>query len=89
MGVVSGFAEVGSTDFYRAVFIGVIMTATSVGITVSALKELGYLKSRVGTTVLAAAIIDDVIGIVVLTFVVSLSSGQDGISDDFCHYEHI
>ena len=76
-----GFGEVGSTDFYRAVFIGVIMTATSVGITVSALKELGYLKSKVGTTVLAAAIIDDVIGIVVLTFVVSLSSGQGGVAD--------
>lgn len=75
-----GFGQVGSTDFYKAVFIGVIMTATSVGITVSALKELGYLKSKVGTTVLAAAIIDDVIGIVVLTFVVSLSSGQASIS---------
>ena len=76
-----GFASVGTPDFYKAVFIGVIMTATSVGITVSALKELGYLKSKVGTTVLAAAIIDDVIGIIVLTFVVSLSSGQGGVLD--------
>lgn len=74
-----GFAQIGTTDFYKAVFIGVIMTATSVGITVSALKELGYLKSKVGTTVLAAAIIDDVIGIIVLTFVVSLSSGTSDI----------
>lgn len=76
-----GFASVGTPDFYKAVFIGTIMTATSVGITVSALKELGYLKSKVGTTVLAAAIIDDVIGIIVLTFVVSLSSGQGGVLD--------
>jgi len=74
-----GFGAVGSVEFYKALFIGVIMTATSVGITVSALKELGYLKSRVGTTVLAAAIIDDIIGIIVLTFVVSLSSGSSGI----------
>lgn len=75
-----GFGAIGSQEFYKAVFIGTIMTATSVGITVSALKELGYLKSKVGTTVLAAAIIDDIIGIIVLTFVVSLSSGQAKIS---------
>lgn len=74
-----GFGAVGTVAFYKAVFIGVIMTATSVSITVETLKELGYLKSRVGTTVLAAAIIDDVIGIIVLTFVVSLSSGQAAI----------
>lgn len=74
-----GFAAVGSIEFYKAVFIGVIMTATSVSITVETLKELGYLKSRVGTTVLAAAIIDDIIGIVVLTFVVSMSSGTGSI----------
>lgn len=74
-----GFAAIGSIEFYKAVFIGVIMTATSVSITVETLKELGYLKSRVGTTVLAAAIIDDIIGIVVLTFVVSMSSGTGSI----------
>ena len=75
-----GFGAVGTQEFYKAIFIGCIMTATSVGITVSALKELGYLKSKVGTTVLAAAIIDDIIGIIVLTFVVSLSSGKAEIS---------
>ena len=75
-----GFAALGSIEFYKAVFIGVIMTATSVSITVETLKELGYLKSRVGTTVLAAAIIDDIIGIVVLTFVVSMSSGTGSIA---------
>ena len=56
--------------FYHAVFIGVILTATSVSITVQALKELGKLKTEVGTTVLNAAIIDDVIGIIVLTVVI-------------------
>lgn len=59
-------------NFYRAVFIGTIMTATSVGITVSALKELGHLKDRIGTLITSAAIIDDVIGIIVLTFVIGL-----------------
>lgn len=65
-----GFAEVGSEKFLTAVFIGVIMTATSVSITVETLKELGKLKSELGTTILSAAIIDDVIGILVLTFVI-------------------
>ncbi len=53
----------------EAVFIGVILTATSVGITVETLKEMGKLKGKVGTTILSAAIIDDVIGIIVLSVV--------------------
>lgn len=69
-----GVAPWGSQEFYQAVFIGVIMTATSVSITVQALKELGKLKGKVGTTILSAAIIDDVIGIIVLTFVVGFKS---------------
>ena len=64
----------GSEVFYKAVFIGVIMTATSVSITVQSLKELGKLKGKVGTTILSAAIIDDVIGIIVLTFVVGVKN---------------
>lgn len=66
---VYGFSEFGTDEFFKAVFIGCIMTATSVGITVEVLKEMGHLKSRVGQTILSAAIIDDVIGIIVLTFV--------------------
>lgn len=69
-----GTAPCGSEKFFTAVFIGVIMTATSVSITVQALKELGKLKGRVGTTILSAAIIDDVIGIVVLTFVIGFKN---------------
>ena len=65
-----GFAAVGSLEFFKAVFIGVIMTATSVSITVQTLRELGHLKGRIGTLILSAAIIDDVIGIIVLTFVI-------------------
>ena len=66
-----GVNSLHSPEFIEAVFVGTIMTATSVSITVETLKELGFLKSRVGTTVMAAAIIDDVIGIIVLTFVIS------------------
>lgn len=65
-----GFAGVGSEDFFKALFVGSIMTATSVGITVETLKEMGYLSGSTGQTILSAAIIDDVIGIVVLTFVI-------------------
>lgn len=50
------------------------MTATSVSITVQSLKEMGKLRGEVGTTILSAAIIDDVIGIIVLTFVVGFKS---------------
>ncbi len=67
-----GFSPFGSMEFYKGVFIGTIMTATSVSITVSALKEMGKLQTHVGQTILSAAIIDDVIGIMVLTFVIGL-----------------
>ena len=69
-----GFAPWGSEKFLTAVFIGVIMTATSVSITVETLKELGKLKSELGTAILSAAIIDDVIGILVLTFVIGFKN---------------
>ncbi len=60
------------------VFIGVIMTATSVGITVEVLRELGKLKSKVGTIILSAAVIDDVLGIIILAITLSVSG--NGIS---------
>ena len=66
-----GFDTIGSEQFYKALFIGTIMSATSVSITVAALKELGKLNGTVGTTIVSSAIIDDVIGIIVLTFVLS------------------
>lgn len=71
-----GFPEIGSNEFFRALFIGSIMTATSVTISVQTLRELGHLKGKIGTLILSAAIIDDVIGIIVLTFVISLSGGD-------------
>lgn len=71
-----GTSPLGSLDFYKAVFIGVIMTATSVSITVQTLRDMGKLKGTVGTTILSAAIIDDVIGIIVLTFVIGMTNGS-------------
>ena len=69
-----GASPWGSDEFYKAVFIGVILTATSVSITVETLKELGKLKGSVGTTILSAAIIDDIIGIIVLTVVIGFKT---------------
>ena len=71
-----GFAPNGSDKFYEALFIGVIMTATSVSITVETLRELGKLRGEVGTTILSAAIVDDIVGIIVLTFVIGFKSAS-------------
>lgn len=65
-----GFSAIGTEEFFRALFIGTIMTATSVSITVESLREMGYLKGKIGTTILNAAIIDDIIGMIVLTVVI-------------------
>ncbi|MGM9613022.1 MAG: cation:proton antiporter [Butyricicoccus sp.] len=56
-------------DFLKAVFIGVVLTATSVSITVETLREMGKLKGKVGTAILGAAVIDDILGIIILTVI--------------------
>lgn len=61
-------------------FLGTVLTATSVSITVETLKELGKLSTRVGNTILAAALIDDVLGLVCLTIVTSLAGAGVKIS---------
>lgn len=78
-GVYYLFGMNNGNQFFEALVVGTILAATSVSITVQALKELGYLRSKVGNTILSAAIIDDVIGIIVLTFVITLSNnGEKG-----------
>ena len=69
-----------TNNVFSAIFIGVIMCATSVGITVETLRELGKLKSKVGTIIVSAAIIDDVIGIIVLTVFMSLNDAGAGVT---------
>lgn len=77
--IIYGFAPFGSEKFLEAIFIGTIITATSVGITVEVLREIGHLKGKVGTIILSAAIIDDVIGIVLLAFVSGLKNSDNGV----------
>ncbi|MDE5896606.1 MAG: cation:proton antiporter, partial [Clostridia bacterium] len=67
-----GFRNVLSNLFY-----GAILTATSVSVTVAVLKELGKLDSKVGASVIAAAVIDDVIGIIILSILTGFSSGGE------------
>ena len=72
---------------FRSIFIGTILTATSVAITVSVLKELGKINTKLGTTIVSAAIIDDVIGIVVLSIVTGIAKAQAGAAQDLSGFE--
>ncbi len=73
-------SDASASVFLQNIFIGVILTATSVSITVETLKELGKLKTRSGNAILGAAIIDDILGIVALTNVTSESDASVMIS---------
>lgn len=65
--------------FLQNVFIGVILTATSVSITVETLKELGKLNTRAGNAILGAAVIDDILGIICLTLITSMADSSINI----------
>lgn len=60
-------------EILESLFIGLVLTATSVSITVETLKEMGKLSTRSGNAILGAALIDDILGIVCLTLITSLS----------------
>ncbi len=73
-----GFGVATREIILKNIFYGTILTATSVSISVAVLRELGKLNSKIGTTIVAAAILDDIVGIVVLSFVLSLK-GTEGV----------
>lgn len=68
-----------SSVLLQNIFIGVILTATSVSITVETLKELGKLKTHAGSTILGAAVIDDILGIIALTIITSMADSSVNI----------
>lgn len=72
--------DIGSGTMLQNLFIGVILTATSVSITVETLRELGKLDTRVGSAILGAALIDDILGIIALTAITSFTGSGVGIS---------
>ncbi len=74
LGLVAGLAF--GLPFFESLFIGTALTATSVSISAETLQELGKLRTREGTTILGAAVIDDVLGVIVLAFVLSLNSNS-------------
>ena len=71
--LLSWFFNRGGENFLQNLFIGVILTATSVSITVETLKEMGKLSTRSGNAILGAALIDDILGIIALTLITSVS----------------
>src|SRR5438093_5708651 len=61
------------TPFTMAVFVGAAMVATSTAIAAAILLELGLMKDRVAQTIIGAAVIDDILGLLTLSIVVGLS----------------
>ncbi len=72
----------GKEYWIRNIFYGVILTATSVSVTVATLKELGKLNSKIGTAIVSAAILDDILGVIVLSVVVSLNQALTSTSSN-------
>ena len=64
------------TAWLENLFVGVVLTATSVSITVETLKEMGKLSTRASNAILGAAIIDDVLGLLALTIVTSIGDSS-------------
>ena len=77
-----GGIGLGTENIFRCVFIGTILTATSVAITVSVLKELGKINTKLGTTIVSAAVMDDVMGIVLLSVVTSIARAGTVVTDN-------
>ena len=72
-----GFENIGA-NVISNLFYGTILAATSVSVTVATLKELGKLNSKVGTSIITAAILDDIIGVILLSLFISLDKGNGG-----------
>lgn len=72
-----GFSDMSQHQIITNLFYGTILAATSVSITVAVLKELGKINSKVGTSIIAAAILDDIIGVILLSLFISLDKGSD------------
>ncbi|MDQ0148584.1 cation:proton antiporter [Eubacterium multiforme] len=76
----SNNSVIDNKQLLQNIFIGVIITATSVSITVETLKELGKLNSKSGNTILGAALIDDILGVILLTLITSVADSSISLS---------
>src|SRR5438477_573626 len=76
----TGVAVAFGLKTFPALFVGTVLTATSVSITAQTLQELGKLQTRVGAAILGAAVIDDVLGILVLAVVTAFGGHGDAVT---------
>ena len=65
----------------EALFMGTVLTATSIGITARMLSDLDHLKTKEGTTILGAGVVDDIVAIVLLSFTLSVLAGEFNVID--------
>lgn len=72
-------SDLSANELMQNIFIGIILTATSVSITVETLKEMGKVSTKAGTAILGAAIIDDILGIIALTVITSMADPSTNI----------
>lgn len=72
-----------TTGFVSWLFMGAVLTATSIGLSARILMDMDLLRSKVGTTILAGAVVDDILGVIVLSIVASIaaSGAAAGIGD--------
>jgi Kef-type K+ transport system membrane component KefB len=75
----------GYDSFTEAGFVGLVLTATSVSISVQTLRELKQLRSKQGISIMGAAIIDDVIGIILLALFLGITTGQSDVGITIWH----
>ena len=66
-------------EWVPSIFLGGIFTATSVGLSVEALKRAGKLETNLGNQIVGAAVIDDILGVIILTVLAKLSSTGHGV----------
>lgn len=76
LGTLSAFLFYG--NILENIFLGVILTATSVSISVETLTELGKLNTKAGVNILGAAVIDDILGLVLISLLIAFNNGGGG-----------
>lgn len=82
LGILVGLAFLPASEykFAQTLFLGVALTITAIPVSVRALIDLGHLRSRVGSTIINAAVIDDIAGLVLLSFLTTILSAGGSIS---------
>ena len=74
------FVSLSGGGFVYAMFMGAALTATSVGVTVAVLKEMGVMEREYSKVILGAAVIDDILALLVLSFIINVPAGLDAQS---------